>query len=209
MALIQLLFSKTAGFCRPGLLGGTGTVALELDAIITETPEYVSTPTKNQVETGADVTDHVALEPEKVTIEGLITNTPVNYLKTIGGLFTGDLFSDPSSRAFEFIKKLYDDREPFDFVGTLKVYKNMVITSLKVPREPKTGRALSFTMTLEQITLVESQLFSGVKMDAAVAHTGPKKSNLGSQATQDASAKAAGKGSSVLYKITKAIGWVK
>jgi hypothetical protein len=204
-----MLFGKTTGFCQPGLLGGSGTVALELDAIITETPEYVSTPTKNQVETGADVTDHVALEPEKVTVEGIITNTPVNILKTVGGLLTGELFSDPSSRAFEFIKKLYDDREPFDFVGTLKVYKNMVITSLKIPREPKTGRALSFTMTLEQITLVQSQLFSSNKMAAAVEHTGAKKSNLGAQATQTASSNAAGKGSSMLFKIGQSIGWVR
>lgn len=206
MALIQMLLGKKTGFCMPGALGGSDTIALELDAIITETPEYTATPTKNAVETGSDVTDHVAIDHEKVTIEGFVTDTPVNIIRTIGGIFTNDTFSNQTQQAFDFITELYQKREPFDFVGTVKVYRNMIITSLRIPRDSKTGKSLSFTMTLEQMTFVESQLFKSLKMANTVEHTGAKKSNIGQQPTQEAAIKSKERASTTLRKILKGFG---
>lgn len=208
MSLTQLIFNKRKpkGFCWPGEYGGENAIALEIDAILSESPEFSATPTKNPVESGASVTDHVALQPVRLNLECVQSNTPVSLLKTVGGLLTGSLFSDPAHTAYEYIKQLYEEREPFDFVGGLDVYRNMVITSFRPVRDSRTGNVLQFSATLEQIIIVESEVVAVVSMAKSVDHTGKKKSNLGPQATQEATENAKKRGASLLLRGSRYFG---
>lgn len=128
-------------------------VALELDALVNENPEYSATATKNAVEHGADITDHVALSPLTLSIEGVITNTPTSLVK----IASGATFKNPAHDGYVFLKSLWKDRQPFTFVGGLESYENMVITSLSASRRAATGDALMFTCRMQQINLVESK----------------------------------------------------
>ena len=189
MALMQLLFGKSnrKGFCLPEDEGGTDTVSLELDVISSENPSYTAVPTKTQVESGADVTDHVALDPIKLSIEATVSNTPVGWDK----LLTGALFDDRAQAGHEFILNLYNGREPFGFIGSLGVYENMIITKYAPVKDSKTGNVLQFTADLEQINIVESALVetAGGKYADGVKHAAAKTENQGMQATQEASEK--------------------
>ena len=127
-------------------------IALEMDVVSQETLTLTATPTRSLVESGADVTDHVALEPEKLGIEAIVSNTPLGWGKL------GSKFSNPAKQAREYLEAVYQARQPFDFVGGLKVYRNMVITSLTFPRTAKTGMALEFSCTMESIRVVASKL---------------------------------------------------
>lgn len=203
MALMQLLFNRTTrkGFVNPGDAGGTETIALELDAILSEAPEYVATPTKNPIETGANVTDHVSLEPEKLTIEGIVSNTPISLLRILSGV----TFTDPAAEAFTYLEELYKSRQPFDFVGDLKIYESMVITSFNPGRTPTTGQTLQFTISMEKIFFADSQLVMATYFAPSVEHTAPDQQDLGAQAVEEATEKAQAQAQSLLARLTDAI----
>lgn len=46
------------------------------DVVTTETHESILSITSHPVEEGSDVTDHARLEPERITVEGYVTNVP-------------------------------------------------------------------------------------------------------------------------------------
>lgn len=203
MALIQLLFGKNKrkGFSDPGVFGGQETIGLELDVIMTESPEYVATPTSNPVETGANITDHVTLSPERLTIEGIVSNTPVSLFRVLSGV----TFSDPAKDAFEYIYDLYVNREPFDFVGGLDVYRDMVITSFNPVRNPTTGDVLQFTVSMEQIKFADSEVVQAINFKPSAETTAPSEKALGKQAKSAASEKAQAKSQTILARLSDAI----
>lgn len=198
MGLVQIILGKNIkkGFIKPEDAGKTDVISLELDATISESPEYNATPTRSEVESGANVSDHVTLAPETLTIEGMVSNTPIGVQQ----LLAGRQFGNPAQDAFLFLKKLYDERLPFDFVGGLKVYKSMVITNFSPSRTSTTGQALRFRMTMQQIKIVESEVVDLTQFSDDTKHTAQKKQDIGSQATEEATDKASQQKSSVYAK---------
>lgn len=206
MALVQLLLGKNVrkGFVRPEDSGNTDEIALELDATMLEAPDYAATPTRSEVESGTNITDHVTLSPETLTIEGIMTNTPIGIQQLLSSQqFRNQNDNRKKSRsqdAFLFLKKLYDDRLPFDFVGGLKVYTSMVITSFSPSRTSTTGQALRFRMTMQKIRIVESEIIEQKRFSKDTGYTAQKKQELGRQATSTASANASERASSIIIK---------
>lgn len=198
MALFQMLFGnyKKKGFVSPDNRGLTSILSLELDATIMEAPEFTSKPTSNEVESGADITDHVTNDPVTLTIEGVVTNSPIGILQSLRAIASANAWQD----AYNFIKQLRENREPFDFVGGLQVYESMIITSFSPTRTPRTGEALEFRMTMKQIKTVETEVVPVTKFKEDVKHTGQKEQSLGGQPTEAATSKAQSKGSSILAK---------
>ena len=148
------------GFVDPANSGKDGldqsheTVALVLDCMVSEAPEYASSPTQAQVETQLTVSDHVTKKPLKLAVEGIITDTPVGYLRGEGSLFSG---AKPSEKAFAWLEKLWLGSEPFDFVGGFKVYKSMVLSEFRPVRNSSTGDALRFSCVMQQVLIVSSK----------------------------------------------------
>lgn len=195
MALFQLIQNnKPKGFVPPDD-AGTGVIGLELDATILESPQYGATPTQSDVETGADITDHVELDPERLSIQGIVTNTPIDLLS--GGIAISE---NPAQDALFYLLELYRRREPFDFVGGLKVYSDMIITSFNPSRTPQTGNALEFTMTMQQIRIVDSEVVAVTNFKEEVEHTAGDEQSLGTQATDDATPKSTEQAGSVLSR---------
>jgi hypothetical protein len=62
-------------------------------------------------------------------------------------------------------------------VTGLKVYRNMVIQSLTIPRNPKTSNGLHFTAAFKEIRIVQNQFTrapkTSVKGSNKKIHTGP------------------------------------
>jgi hypothetical protein len=187
MALMQILKGNPKGFCPPGTPGSKDSISIPLDVIISESPEYSATPTKTQVENGSDVTDHIALNPESVTFEAWVSNTPIEYSK----IFTGATFDNLAEQALEDIKSLYRSREKFDFVGILGIYTDMVLTKFSPIKDSATGNSLHFTATIEKIVVVSSVMVSAGTDSTAdgVKHTSPKTENSGHQQTKEATEK--------------------
>lgn len=153
---------------------------LELDATVSDTHEYTNELTNFPVEEGSDITDHIRRHPERVTIEGFVTNAPVKYFGVEGKVqnqYLGDQAgTNDQSRASSAFDKLlelagYDPAgksnpqtsgkrtaQIVSIVTGLREYSNMVMTRLNIPRNSQTGESLRFTAEFVRIIRVQTEL---------------------------------------------------
>jgi hypothetical protein len=126
--------------------------ALALDAALSENHSFESEVSQFPVEDGSIITDHIVNKPDSVTINGLVTDSPID----LAVLFSS-LGSVRSQAAFELLEELHRTREPVKIVTNLKVYESMAMRSLSIPKNAKVGSALEFTATFVQIRIVTSE----------------------------------------------------
>lgn len=144
---------------------------LVFDAVFEETHESELEVTDNPVETGAVVSDHAFMKPLKVTLSAGVSDTSLKYWQSAGG--TGqdawtkqdgdDPFASDSGRvrrAYELLTELQALAEPFDVQTGLKLYSNMVCTSIRTSQDKETAGALLFTATLREVIIVYTQVVS-------------------------------------------------
>lgn len=174
--------------------------ALELDASLSETHASDVDVTEHPVEQGANISDHARKLPHKLTLEGIVTNTPIGV-----GAVPGNQRAETAYRQLlELEGKL------ITVVTTLRTYTDVTITSLVVPRNAELGDSVRFTAVLKQVTVAKS------KTVAVLTSTtrGRPKANQGKQATNAAGEATVQK--SILKKasetgtgkrLLKAMGW--
>jgi hypothetical protein len=159
------------GFVHPNdsswnVVGPTGPqkpsqqVYLALDAMVSEAPEYQATPTQSPVEDATTISDHVCLKPVKLTVRGIVTDTPIG-IRALASSFSGK--GSPSKKAYDFLVRLWKERVPFDFVGGFDLYKTMVLTSFQPVNSAEHGDSLQFSCTMEQIIVVSTQKITTIR----------------------------------------------
>jgi hypothetical protein len=127
---------------------------VELDATLVEEHRYTSRVTSYPIEDGTLISDHIINEPDVVVIEGIVSDTPINILSQFNRSIT----------AFNSLVRIHQNREVITVVTGIKVYPNMAIVGLDVPRDIKTGQSLRFNIELQKInfdTSVRLQLDAG------------------------------------------------
>jgi hypothetical protein len=152
--------------------------SLTLDASLSEDHASEVELTDNPVETGVNITDHKRKKPAQVTIVGVISNTPLEFLSFLSGL------NDRAETAWQTLKDLQAGEELLTIVTTLQVYENMQIVSLSAPRNKDLGNTLEFTAVCREVFTADSETVeaptvarppkakAGVKPTSEV--TGPK-----------------------------------
>ena len=151
-----------------------------IDAIPEEDHEITVQSTKYPVETGATNTDNAFVEPTQLTITGYVSDLLVNRITTLVTPFR-------DREAWERIEFQLRQLNFVSVVTLLKTYNNMLIRSVKAKKDNSTGRALIFTMLLEETIIADTQLISLPKSSvtgAAENKTGVV--NLGSQQSSTA-----------------------
>jgi hypothetical protein len=146
---------------------------LVFDAVFEETHEADLEVTDNPVETGVVVSDHAFMKPLKVTLSAGVTDTPL----VVG---TDDPFASDagrSRRAYELLTELQKRAEPFDLKTGLKLYENMVCTSIRTSQDKDSSGALLFTAELREVIIVYTQVvtYPPRKPGATKRQAGPKK----------------------------------
>jgi ABC-type protease/lipase transport system fused ATPase/permease subunit len=221
MGLASLIFG---GNTRTELKApGTGKAVLTVDATIRAAHSAGATITKRELEKGAQVNDHMTTAPESVGIEGIISETPLDLLNSIGGAAVGAAASLASQaglgaaaatgilggsllgaingartvNAFDLMVQLQKKRILFDLVTGLRNYQNMMLTAVTANRSAQIGKAIQFTATMEQITFVTSALISLGEGDMLgdIGASASGATNLGKQATSAAGADTSSNGS--------------
>lgn len=142
-----------------------------IDVALSEDHSFDSDVTDFPVERGGDITDNVRVKPIVVTLDGLISDAPLGdlvQLRQREGSFIG---SAPSNDAFAKLLEIRDARQPVTIETSLQVFKDMMLKSLSVPRDAKTGKALRFRATFQQIRFV-TNVFQRVRV--AVPRAQPK-----------------------------------
>ncbi len=99
--------------------------------------------TDNPVESGATITDNVVRKPNKLKLEGGVSD-----IIAAPGLSFGP---DRASVAWGEIIALMEDKTLVDAVTALHVYRNMIFSKVEAPVDVLTGRSLRFTVELKEI----------------------------------------------------------
>lgn len=185
-----------------------------IDATLTENHTSEASITENPVEEGVVITDHISLKADSYTLTGVISDTPLDLSASIKGAATSvgalvgkkivgplgayagvgagayaNLLTGGSGNrmknAFDHLKNIQTSRVKFTVVTGLMVYENMVLTTLTVNRDNKSGRSFNFSATLKQIRIVKSQVIDIPNVPRAVKNAASTK-DLGKQAAEKA-----------------------
>lgn len=128
-----------------------------IDAALTEGHKYSAELTKYPVESGSQIADNVSKNPLSVTIEGIVSDTPLgNALQARQSSQASpdnSLEFLPSDEARAVLEAIFDAEEPVVVETSLKRYENMVLIDLDIPVDGETGDALHFTAVFEQVTI--------------------------------------------------------
>ena len=139
-----------------------------LDATMAINHQYTNEISQYPVEEGSDITDNIRQLPEQLTITGHFANNPIRILN---GQLPDEFTFNQTSRLITAHNILLgyagytipaqpgsspvrsSNFEPIDIITGLRVYSNMVITSLVFPE--RRGE-LEFTMILKPLITVTS-----------------------------------------------------
>lgn len=131
-----------------------GNNAIELDVSISERHQAAVELTRHPIEEGANPVDHARVLPERLQLEGLVTNAPL--------LQPANRSSPPgetgyAQRAHAKLRELKNARRAVKVRTALRTYENMVLTQLDIPTDAKTGDAVRLTLTFEEVRFVRSE----------------------------------------------------
>lgn len=156
---------------------------IELDALVQETQSFQQQATQFPVEEGVDIADHIRNEPEEITIEGVVSNFPIRVVENIDQALTQSAFANRANIAYEKLLDIRDRKAIVDVQSALRLFQNMVMTSLTIPRSNRTGDALKFSASFRQIEVVlslDADLTNIKEVDNAENQV-PKTKNGGNQ----------------------------
>lgn len=132
--------------------------------------------TEHQVETGFNATDHIRPTPKRLTLTGVVTNTPISIpagQQEIGGSVQKQTAS-ANGQNFDYLALQFDsefDRvkvvhdELADAIGTgalftvtttLAKYENMACENESIPRSAALGNTLQVTLSFKQLRIVST-----------------------------------------------------
>lgn len=127
---------------------------LVFDAVFEETHQSDLEVTDNPVETGVVVSDHAYMKPLHVTLSCGVSDVVLNP-STSSDPFASD--AGRSKKAFELLTDLQRKAEPFDLQTGLKLYQNMICTSIRTSQDKDTGNVLVFEAELREVLIVYTQ----------------------------------------------------
>lgn len=125
-----------------------------IDLTLSEEFSADSDVSKYAIEQGAKRSDHIENQPEQLTMEGIVSDTPIGEIAgdpTRQGLIDG---ATPSSDAFSRLRAIRARREPVLIECSLGRFEDMALVSLRVPKSKETGKALQFTVVFEKMNFV-------------------------------------------------------
>ncbi len=132
---------------RPAVLLTVGGFPIDLAVMETHSDEVEITD--HPVEVGADMTDHAKRRPGEVTIEFIVTDTPLGEIENLRSEDTL-----PTDDFLAYLDVLLDTHELVTVVTSLRTHTNMMLKSRVIPRDKKTGEALRGTLVFRAIRFV-------------------------------------------------------
>ena len=130
---------------------------IELDATLQESQSFEQEMTKFPVEDGVDISDHVRNLPSVITISGLISNFPVRVVDNIDHALTQSAFANRVNVAYDKLLDIRNKKAICDVGAYLRLFSNMIMTSLTIPRDSNTGDALRFSATFRELQIVTTE----------------------------------------------------
>lgn len=156
------LFPAYQGYRPPQWLGsGTSPAQLALcktnigglffDAVISVSTEHTATITSHPVQLGANISDHMYLEPISITMEIAMSDAMDSM---VYGQWNGGYTKSVS--AYRMLCDLQARRIPITVLTRLNQYPDMVIESISVNDDYKSLYGLRATVSLKQVFVAEA-----------------------------------------------------
>lgn len=158
-------------FC-PGLFrDGFPADGLTLDVSLAERHVMERQVTQYPVESGATISDHLQRRPQKLEISAYLTDTPSDIVEatveaarnlqtaiaqSLDEPVVGPLASTRSKDLYRLLETLADREAVCRVVTDLRVYQDMVLLTLGVPRAPEDGRGLRVDLTFQRIIFAQT-----------------------------------------------------
>jgi len=105
------------------------------------------------VEDGTSITDHVVIRPLALTMELMVSDTPLTMNTAYRE--AGSLLSR-SQKAFDALERIWKDKRLLTVATPLAYYENMIITGFEVPEDQEHAGAVYATITLREIQFAQS-----------------------------------------------------
>jgi len=143
----------------PTTIYGFDNGSMTLDASVEESHEVTATITKHPIEYGANITDHMIVEPRSFTLKGRISDTPL--VARSGDILTGSL--SRHIEAWDALQTLMFNKASVTIETGLKLYENVVLESLRAIQDWKTSRVLDFEAVFREIFIVGLPVFTNTE----------------------------------------------
>lgn len=165
---LRLQFTFTEGATLEGIV---------FDATLKEGHSHSADITEFPVERGSNISDNVRAKPIGLTIEGFVSDYPLvsNVVQQFaGGAFTQRPSEDlrRSQQVFDKLIRLKDNGILIIVTTGVRVYQNMVISSVNINRDKSTATGLMLDITMRDIRLVDTET---VQLKVAEKKAEPKK----------------------------------
>lgn len=151
---------------------------LEFDAVTSETHEGLAVLTEHAVESGAPLADHKRQNPRRVSIEAVVTNTPLGPPPPSGYGHSDNVtaevrasanstasavvvhFSatfDRMADAWLTLDRLLSEDTMVTLSTAKKTYENVQIVGVTVPREAEDGDSIRFQIEIQEVRVAQSR----------------------------------------------------
>ena len=142
-------------------LPGASPQSLTLDAAPNEKHGATNEVTQYPVETGTNVSDHVRQMPDRLHIEGIVSNSPLPSQVSSSATFEQDMragvYADRAEDAYVALLAIQETATLVTVKTELRQYNYMILQSLDVPRSASVGDALQFSADFVQIIMVSTE----------------------------------------------------
>lgn len=141
---------------------------IQIDAATAITHDLSSTITDHPVEDGANISDHSRPDPERVSLDCIVSATPLggassrvvdqNHIRLT--VTSNDQDPKRPREAYDRLLKLRTDGTLITVVTPLRQYNNMAIESISIPESAQfnAATALRFSIKLKRIRIVQNKL---------------------------------------------------
>lgn len=121
------------------------------DAVIRLEHEQRFRPTKHPVQTGADITTHIVVEPARLVLDVGISDAQDSYAQ---GMWVGA--PSKSASAYQTLIQIGMARVPFTVTTRLRTYSNMVLVNVPAEETSRTFGAYRGRLEFAQIIIANS-----------------------------------------------------
>ena len=176
----------------------------QVDFLESEQHNWDIAITRHPVERGSKIVDHIQPQPRRCVISGVVTNTPLNLFDVVASEYNPFSTSKIVSLV-NFLRDLQSSQKLVTLSTKYQTYPNMAVTNIGFSRDRTTGEKLPYTITFEEVTLVDSVVVplasparDGTGAPAAKG-AGSATNDLGKKSTKVASPEAAASNGSIAY----------
>lgn len=158
------VFTMSVGAAQP-TPPNAAPVTYVFDAIMRIGHSQQARPTRNPIQVGANMADHVLLEPPRVILDVAMSDAMDSFTP---GQWTGN--TSKSVAAFQVLDNLRASRIPLTVTTRLKTYTNMIITDIPVEDTYRTAYGLRTPVIFEGIFVAQ---VGNLSVSARPQTTGP------------------------------------